>query len=67
MEPATTVQPSAWREFHLGLWAMRVVVLGNLSCFFTSLNARRLTFSSRRKRKVQCCPPIHSGELMCLT
>ena len=50
-------QPSEWREFHLGLWALRMLVLGNLVNFFFSAQARKLTYSSRRKRRLQMYLP----------
>ena len=50
-------QPSEWREFHLGVWAVRTLVLGNIVNFFFSVSARKLTYSSRRKRRLQMYSP----------
>lgn len=46
---------SVWREFHIGLWAIRALIIGHLINFFFSREARALAYSSRRKRKLQKC------------
>jgi hypothetical protein len=46
---------SVWREFHIGLWAIRALIIGHLINFFFSREARALAYSSRRKRKLQNC------------
>jgi len=53
-------QISRWREFHLALWTVRTMVLGNSLGIFYSFNAREGILSSRRKRRNQRCPIIPS-------
>ena len=57
-QESNSKERSVWREFHIGLWAMRALIIGHLINFFFSREARALAYSSRRKRKLQKCAII---------